>query len=224
MSNVYGAGYLLAFFAALAFVASRLWHPAPPPKYSGISEWRIPETVAGFQSQGEETLSPSVRAALSSADIVSRTYQSSGGNVVQFTMIGGTDRSALHDPRSCLTGAGWRIEDDHTETIPGTQVQARKCRVVQDKSSQSYELIYLYVVDGKIINEVTQIRGKMLLSALIGQKGTPTIFMRFMRPLAPAGSSEPSQVPNESGNTYLNTFAAEMWNALRPDERSRQQK
>jgi hypothetical protein len=139
-------------------------------------------------------------------------------------MIGGTDRSALHDPRSCLTGAGWRIQDDRTETILGTEVQARRCRVVQDKASQSYELIYLYVVDGKIINEVTQIRGKMLLSALVGQRGTPTIFIRFMRPLAPSeSSSEPSRVRNESDSASLNAFAAEMWNTLRPDQRSRQQ-
>jgi EpsI family protein len=216
MSNLSWSAYLLASFSALAFLASLWWRPAPPPKYDGLAGWQLPDTVAGFQSQGDETIDPVVRAALSTADIVSRTYRSGSGNIVQFTVIGGTDRSALHDTRSCMLGAGWRIEDDHTETIPGTNIQTRVCRAVKDSPRIAYEVMNLYVVDGQVITEVTQIRAQMLLSALVGRKNRPTVFVRFMRPL-PRGS----QTGDAANREQFQMFAAQMWNTLRPDQRDR---
>jgi EpsI family protein len=210
MSNVRWSAYLLALFTAAAFGISLVWRPAPPPKYTGLANVRVPETVAGFQSRGEDEISATVRAALSAADLVSRTYMKNG-QIVQFTMIGGTDRSALHDPRSCLVGAGWRIENDHTEAIPGTGLNARVCRIVQDTTKDAYEVVYLYVVNNEIITEVTQIRFRMLLSALIGRKGTPAVFVRFMRPL------ETGIEADAASRAQFLDFAAQMWKSVGTD-------
>lgn len=211
MSNIRGSAYILALIVAVAFGISLIWHPAPPQKYSGLAHVRVPDTVAGFQSQGEDEISAGVRAALSAADLVSRTYKDSKGQDLQFTMIGGTDRSALHDPRSCLVGAGWRIEDEHTEAIPGTNISARVCRIVQDGSPIAYEVVYLYVVDKKIVTQVTQIRFQMLLSALVGRKGTPTVFVRFMRPLQKGTETD------AASRTQFLEFTGQMWNTLQAD-------
>jgi EpsI family protein len=210
MSNVRGSAYLLAVITALAFGISLVWRPAPPPKYEGLANVRVPEKLAGYESRGDDAIEDNVRAALSAADLVSRTYLNNSGQPVQFTMIGGTDRSALHDPRSCLVGAGWRIEDDHTETLPDTGVKARVCRIVQDSTKNAYEVVYLYVVNKEIITEVTQIRFRMLLSALVGQKGTPAVFVRFMRPLQSGADADAA-----SRAQFLD-FTSQMWNTLEP--------
>ncbi len=210
MSNVCRSAYLLAVFAAIAFGISLVWQPTPPPKYTGLANLRIPDTVAGFQSQGDDEIDSGTRDALSSADLISRTYAKDGQGL-QFLMIGGTDRNALHDPRSCLVGAGWTIEDDHTESIPTMGVKARVCRIVQSENKQAYEVVYLYVVDKQIVTEVTQIRFRMLLSALIGQKGTPTVFIRFMRPLQIDADAD------ATSRTNFLDFAGQIWNTVRTD-------
>jgi hypothetical protein len=204
--------------AALAF--SALWHPAPPPQYHGLTAVRksVPDQVAGFTLVGENATSAEVKQALMSADLLSRKYRSdTSTDVIDFTLIGGTDRSALHDPRSCLIGAGWRIENDHVETIPGTAIPIRVCRVVNGDGvsvapGAGFEAMYLYVVNGKPIDQVTQIRTQMLLSALIGRKNTPVCFVRFMRPL----QTDP-QADAKSHQQFAR-FVSRMWQTVRIPE------
>lgn len=209
MSHLRRSAYLLASLAAAAFAVSVLWNPAPPQQYTGLGKVRIPEAVADFRSRGDDPVSEQVRAALSAADLVSRTYTNGNGQSLQFTMIGGTDRSALHDPRSCLLGAGWRIEDERTQTIPGTGVSAQVCRIVRDSTQDAYEVVYLYVVNKEIVTQVTQIRFQMLLSALIGRRGTPTVFVRFMRPV------QKDDETDAASRAQFLAFAGQMWNTLR---------
>ncbi|MDX1931814.1 MAG: EpsI family protein [Capsulimonadales bacterium] len=209
MSNIRRSAYILGLTTAAIFGASLLWQPAPPPKFTGLDRAAVPIVLQDYRSEGDETVSEPVRAALSAADLLSRTYRSAGGRSVQFTLIAGTDRSALHDPRSCLVGAGWEIRDDHTEAIPGTGIRARVCRVVNTSLRQAHEMVYLYVADGRIVTEVTDIRLRMLMSALIGRKGAPITFVRFMRPL-PAGAETSS-----ADRARFLEFVAEMWNRLK---------
>ena len=129
---------------------------------------------------------------------------------MNFVLIGGTDRSALHDPRSCLIGAGMQIADDHLERLPGTDVEARACHAVGAPGVPGADMLYLYVVDGKVVNEVTQIRAAMLWSALLGRRGTPVYFLRFTRSL------EADAQTNARGHDRLGRFAAEMWTTLQP--------
>lgn len=218
MQKFRGSAYLLTACIAGACVASYAWHPAPPPRYTGLNEvrQRLPDNIAGFTLRGDNPVSEPVRAALAAADLVSRTYADNRGTI-DVTLIGGTDRSALHDPRSCLIGAGWRIEDDHTVTLPSTNGKpgplARACRVVSDTSGETLEVLYLYVVNGQIVNEVTQIRSQMLFSALIGRKNTPVCFVRFMRPISTATGTSAEQTTN-SNQTRFMAFAGQMWERL----------
>ena len=70
--------------------------------------------------------------------------------------------------------------------------------------------MYLYIVNGKVINQVTQIRAAMLLSAVLGQRGTPVYFLRFTRSL------DADAQANARGHDRMGRFAAEMWTTLHP--------
>ena len=71
-------------------------------------------------------------------------------------------------------------------------------------------MIYLYVVDGKIIDSPTQIRFAMLKSALMGKKNTPVYFLRFM---APVDTTRPESAA--ATHAVLQSFAKDMWTSLK---------
>ena len=209
MSHIRRMAALLVLLVGSAFLTAMVWKPAPPAKFTGLKTQDVPRSIGGYDAPSDYEMTPEVKAALSSADIVSRTY-TQGGDAVDFVAIGGTDRTALHDPRSCLVGAGWRLEDDHTERLPSTAVTAHACHAVVQPGAPSLDIVYLYVVDGKVINQVTQIRTAMLWSALLGRKNTPAYFLRFTRPLSDGASQQAAD------HARLEQFAAGMWTALQP--------
>jgi EpsI family protein len=209
MSHIRRMAALLTALTAATFLTAMIWKPAPPPRFAGLTTQEVPRTVAGYTAPTDYEMTPEVRAALSSADIVSRDY-TRGTDAVDFVLIGGTDRNALHDPRSCLVGAGWRLDDDHAEALPGTGITAHACHAVGQPGATGLDIVYLYVVDGRIIDQVTQIRTAMLWSALLGRKNTPVYFLRFTRPLA-------DDAQRRAGDHQeMTQFAAAMWTALRP--------
>ncbi len=227
MPHVCRMGYLLAFFIGAALLAAQVWHPVPPARFAGLQSADIPRTVGGYAAGPDDAVPADVQAALASANLTSRTYRPSrtyqagqGEDAVNFVLIGGTDRSALHDPRSCLIGAGMAVQDDRLERLPGTEIDARACRAINgtagggtasDRAAQSgFDIIYLYLVNGRVVNEATQIRAAMLWSALLGQRGTPVYFLRFTRPL----HSDPRL--DAQGHAALLQFAADMWTKLQP--------
>ena len=211
MPHICRMGYLLAFTFGVALLVMQVWHPAPPARFAGLGSGDIPRSVGGYKAGPDEAPSADVQAALASATLTSRSYQPAGsaGDAINFTLIGGTDRSALHDPRSCLIGAGMAVQADHLETLPGTGVSARACRAV-DAHAGGFDIIYIYLVNGRVVNDATQIRAAMLWSALLGQRGTPVYFLRFTRPL----HSDPRL--DAEGHAALLQFATEMWTTLQP--------
>ena len=134
MPPIRRSAYLLALCTFAVLLVSLVWRPAPPSAFVGVASADVPAAIGDWISQGDYEVTPEVRAALSSADIVSRTYArgegSTGDASIDFVLIGGTDRNALHDPRSCLVGGGWRLENDRVDTLPGAGVQARACSAV----------------------------------------------------------------------------------------------
>lgn len=211
MPHVCRMGYLLALFVGAALLVSRVWNPVPPARFAGVGTADIPHAAGGFSAGPDDAVPADVQAALSSATLTSRTYRPAGsGDAVNFVLIGGTDRSALHDPRSCLIGAGMSVQNDHLEELPGTGVDARACRAEDAANHRGFDVVYLYLVNGRVVNEATQIRAAMLWSALLGQRGTPVYFLRFTRPLC----SDPRL--DAQGHAALLQFASAMWNRLQP--------
>ena len=214
MPHVRRMGYFLTLLIGAALLTAAVWKPAPPPRFVGVASGDVPRVLDGCVAAEDDAVPADVRAALASADLLSRTYQPAAGpgagGTINFVLIGGTDRSALHDPRSCLIGSGMQLEDDHSERLPGTDVEARACHAVGQPGQPGYDILYFYLVNGKVINQVTQIRAAMLWSAVLGRQGSPVYFLRFTRPL------DPSATGDAPGHARLQRFATEMWTRLQP--------
>ncbi len=210
MPHIRRMGYLLTLLIGAALLTAMVWKPAPPPHFAGLAGNDVPHSVGGYVAGPDDAVPADVQAALESATLLSRTYQSSSSDALNFVLIGGTDRSALHDPRSCLIGAGMQLQDDHLERLPGTAVEARACHAVGVPGVAGYDLIYLYLVGGRVVNQVTEIRAAMLWSALLGRRGTPVYFLRFTRPL----NADPRL--DAAGHAEMQRFAAQMWTRLQP--------
>ena len=210
MQNLRGSSYLLALVGIAAWCFSLVWQPPAPPRYEGLGkvESRIPAEVVGYARGAEREQPKKVLDQLAAADIVSFPYVSQNG-WFDLTLIGGTDRSALHDPRSCLVGAGWKIVGDREETIPGTNVRFRRAVATGGSEEVDFEFLYVYVVGDKTINHVTQIRAQMLVSALIGRRNTPVCFVRFQRPIPKDGTDNPAIAQQ------FREFVGSMWNTLK---------
>jgi EpsI family protein len=209
MSHIRRVASLLVLLIGAAFLTAMVWKPAPPPKFAGLKTQDVPRHISGYDAPTDYEMSPEVKAALASADIVSRSYVQND-DAVDFVAIGGTDRTALHDPRSCLVGAGWHLEGDHTEALPGSGISVHACHAVGQPGAPSLDIVYLYVVDGRVIDQVTQIRAAMLWSALLGRKNTPVYFLRFTKPLSEDAAQQ------ATSHAKLEHFAAGMWAALQP--------
>jgi hypothetical protein len=201
--------YLLIALLTSALITSATWKPAKPPPFHGVSSAEIPRDVDGCNSPDDIELSPDVQLALSAATSVSRVY-GCGSTAIAFDLIAGTDRSALHDPRSCLVGDGWRLANDRTEHLPGTPIDIRAMQAVGKSGEMGTDIVYFYVVNGKVINEVSDIRLAMLWSAVLGRKNTPTYFFRFAQNLDQGNGASPES------HARLLQFAAKMWEQMQP--------
>ena len=200
MSHALRPAALLALAGACALGASRLWNPARASR-AVESAAVLPARAGEFVSGGEEPVDPVVRAALSTASVRRRTYLGPSGATVEATLIVGGDRTALHDPRSCMVGAGWRIEDDRTETLPTADVAVRRCTLAG--SLGRFDALYLYVTEGgDSVASPTAIRWQMLSAALRGGRERPVRFLRLLQPAGPGSADR------------LSRLAAALWPSL----------
>ena len=216
MPDICRMGYFLTLLLGAALLSALVWKPAALQPFAGLTSGDVPRTLSGYVSGPDEAVPADVQTALASAALISRTYSVEGkGDPFNFVLLGGTDRSALHDPRSCLIGSGMQVEDDHLERLPGTQIEARTCHAVGSHAvngtrSGGFDIIYFYLVNGRIVSQATQIRTAMLWSALLGRRSTPIYFLRFTRTFY----SDPRR--DAPGHAAMLHFATEMWTRLQP--------
>ncbi len=205
MQNPLRPPAVLAALGALALVVSFLWKPALAQRFVGLSNLTLPARAGELRLVGELPIDPLVRDALPTADIRQCEYRDSSGESVQLTLIAGRDRDSLHDPRSCMVGAGWGIESDRVEPLPGAGISLRRCTMAQGESR--YEALYGYVLGGEVLAEPTRIRGRMLATALLGRKDRPVCFFRLVRRA------------ERLEKTTFDIFAATLWQKLNLEKR-----
>ena len=209
MPYIRRVGYLLVLVVGAALLSAMVWRPAPPKPFVGLASSDVPREVGGYLAPRDYEMTADVKALLQGADTVSRTY-TQGPDAIDFVLLGGNSRENLHDPRSCLAGAGWALANDHTERLPGTAVDVHACRAIGLPGTPGFDVLYLYVVDGKRISAVSQIRMQMLMSALIGKQNAPVYMLRFMEPL----SDDPTTLA--ANHVRMMKFAAQMWAVMQP--------
>ena len=213
MPNFRGVAALLAALSAGALLALTFWKPGTRHELLGPSRGDVPAALAGFASAGDRETPASVQAALPGARILSRVYRDASGGeagAVDFTLVTGSSRDSLHDPRYCLTGGGWRLSDFHAEALPGVGGRMAVCEAATTGAAPDQTVAYFYVVGGRVISDPTEIRAQLLWSALLGRQGAPAYFFRFVQPLA----ADPAA--NAVQHARLVTLAAQMYQALRP--------
>jgi hypothetical protein len=229
MSQFCRAAYLLAGLVSLAFLVGQFWNPPAPAPFRGLESVTLPDKVVGYASRGDVALPEKTRATLGGSDFVARTYTNMNDitSSFDFALLAGTDRTTLHDPRGCMIGAGWTVENDHTEMLPGTKIAMRVSDMVGESDTPAkvqaggfgapdriarkglrYEVLYTYLVDGAIVQQVTQIRWQMLLASLLGQKGRPVYYCVFMRP------HRDDVVRDREDGERLRRFADAMWQKM----------
>ena len=68
----------------------------------------------------ETPLTEAKRRVFAKAAVVHRRYEIGGTRELYVTLIDGSkDRHAVHDPRYCFQGAGWRVLTEQRRAIPG---------------------------------------------------------------------------------------------------------
>jgi hypothetical protein len=199
--------YLLVVMVFAALAGGMLWKPAPPPRFAGLPSSEVPRQIGGYVAPGDDVLAPDVKRQLSAAVPISRTYRNAA-DTIYFLIIGGTDRTVLHDPRSCYIGGGWQLADYHSEALPGTGISVQSCHALGSDNS-NLDVVYFYLEDGKIIDRVTDIRLAMLKGALLGRSNTPVYFLEFSRPYQ-------GRTIDLADHAKLQAFAARMWTQIAP--------
>ena len=194
---------LMGAFALTVVIARVLPAPrvaAPTPAKTAP----LPATLAGgyIATANPDETTPTTRAMLApGTQMDTRTYRGSeGGASVQVIRITGSDRNALHDPRSCLAGVGWRIEDDRTEIAEGVPV--RVCRLAAPDRAPLL-VAYGYVSEnGILFANPSAIRAQLLRQAILGGAAKPVTFLRLIT------SGEPGQT--EASRKRLRFLAADL--------------
>ena len=174
---------------------------------------QVPLSVAGYVSTPDnaETFKREAEAEvyIPRSQVISRTY-TSGTDTIQFLLVSGAGRTALHDPRLCLTGSGWRLSNARTEPVPGTPLQMERNEAATVSPTPDTSLDYFYIIKGKPVSSPTEIRFALMESALLGRDNAPVYFFRFIQPLNP----DPARAASD--HAHLQAFAAEIWRTLRP--------
>ncbi|MDR3709354.1 MAG: exosortase-associated EpsI family protein [Capsulimonadaceae bacterium] len=212
MPEIRRAGYFLIAILAIAAVLSFVWKPPAAAKFRSISENLVPFKIDGYSGR-TETVSKSTLEALETAQLIDRQYVADDGFRVAFALIGGTDRDALHDPRSCLIGTGGVINNDRVEMLPGYRLNVRSCDVVYSGEDPSIaDIVYFYFAKDGSVASATDIRMRLLSSALLFRRAEPIYFVRFMTPVSGNATSEDRQ----ASHARLLAFASRMWGAVGP--------
>lgn len=216
MSNVRRMAVVLVLALVAALAVKMHWRPYQSAVVP-LKEADVPLVVAGYtappDSEWNHTQEADAEKFIQQSQVVARVYRS-GGDEISFLLVSGSGRTALHDPRLCLTGSGWRLSDAHTEALPGTPIVMQQNEAATVTALPDTSLTYFYIVKGHAISSPTEIRIALLGSSLLGRDSAPVYFFRFIQPISP----DPAQA--KENRAHMLAFAAEMWRQMQPKLRS----
>jgi len=212
MPHVRWMAFILVLTLAGALGFKMQFKPAPNALVT-VPAAQVPLSVAGYVSPADnaETYKREAEAEtyIPRSQVISRTY-TSGTDAIQFLLVSGSGRTALHDPRLCLTGSGWRLSNARTEPVPGTPLLMERNEAATVSPTPDTSLDYFYIIKGRPVSSPTEIRFALMESALLGRDNAPVYFFRFIQPLNP----DPALALRD--HQRLQAFAAAMWRTLRP--------
>lgn len=91
---------------------------ATPLEGEARMEIELPREVPGYIVRDQEVPRLVVDSLPADTSIAQRIYKDPDGLEMQVTVVMmGTDRTSIHQPQFCLTGAGWRIDEKRSEPV-----------------------------------------------------------------------------------------------------------
>jgi len=130
---------LLWIGTAVAIVLGGLWQFYPVASTARNRLADIPLRGTGFQGL-DVPLTDTERVVLGRVDLVNRRYQF-GDRLLFVSAVDGTDdRHAVHDPRYCFQGAGWRLLSERPMPLPGGE----GTRLELARGADRFETLYWF--------------------------------------------------------------------------------
>ncbi|MBV9850836.1 MAG: exosortase-associated EpsI family protein [Armatimonadetes bacterium] len=194
------AALLTLLFGGGWLVAART-RPAPPPAAAPLTGVMIPHVLLGYAGADSPLDAPTQRA-LAGTRLVVRTYRH-GADALQCIVASGDTPGTLHDPRDCLAGGGWHVRDERDERLPGG-APAHACRAAGRPGVPDLDVVYLFVVDGRVTGNLASVRAAMLCDSLWGGGRGPDYLVRLAAPLTGAAGADAAE------HAHLLAFAAQV--------------
>lgn len=147
----------------------------------------FPDRIAGFEQQGEETLTGAELRILRPDDYLLRTYRDiRGTDMTLFVAYYGkqTSGASIHSPRNCLPGTGWEpLRHDRIDT-PTAYGPGQINRYLVEHGSGARALVYYwYQGRGRVIANEYTVKLDLLRDALFRRR-TDEALVRLVIPVS----------------------------------------
>jgi hypothetical protein len=125
----------------------------------------LPERVLDCESEVVETTDDVLKALPQDTSFGQRRYKAPDGFETALNVVlMGTDRTSIHKPQFCLTGAGWRLDRTEVDHVRLYRPQTYDLPVIKSTASREVTLggqtgtlrgvyVYWFVCDGAISGE-----------------------------------------------------------------------
>ena len=206
---------LLLALALVVLVGLNRMTPAPK---SPIATFQVPRvftsggvTYTCVDSPYYETdaLPASEFEMLTPLRVINRDYAGSDGSQIQFFMTAGNGRKVFHDPHNCALGSDARIQDlDPLPLVtPHETIQVQEAHWKRTGVAEEREMMFCYVVQGKVLQSTKQIRNALIWQTFFGDGGQPSYFVRVFQ-------NTPGVEPAK--RQQLENFISGLWQNIGP--------
>ena len=113
-----------------------------------------------------------------------RNYCSTKQNDINFSIVWYSDKEiAFHSAAACLGGTGNKVKVDELYDIEAQHQQTYRIgRIITDRNTSRYLVLYYYICDGFISGDQFEIR-KYVMMKRLSFKRTSAAFIRMMMPV-----------------------------------------
>jgi exosortase len=188
----------------------------PPPSLQPMGTSQVPRTISAdgvtfdvTQTSLYDRLDSVTQDALKPTRVINRDYEGSDGSQLSLFITAGNLRHTFHDPHNCSLGADAVLKDVGVITIPTKYgpIQALESQFKQNGRKDSYEMLFLYVVDNKVVPTTAAIHRKILWQTVFGSSGTPSYFVRV---------TQRSEGTDQAHREQLIRFMTAVWDSASP--------
>ncbi len=189
-----------------------------PTQKAPIATFQVPKTFA-YNSvtyttkdnplEETDTLPEAQLEMLSPLRVVNRDYVGTDGSHIQLFMTAGTGRKVFHDPHNCALGSDAVILDQGPIPLktPAETISVQESHFKQTGRPEQTEMMFCYVVQGKVLQSTTQIRNALIWQTFFGDGGQPSYFVRVCQEAPGTDEAQREQMRN---------FIAGLWQHIGP--------